>query len=519
MGNNNLKGTNDILIKVDQNNLMFVDPNTVVSNGEAIPREIRPENLVMYVNLEADLIPRSILVSGNDRNTLTSIAKGTFNMLSNNGEDYDSSWTNTYTEVTEKTVKVKGEDGKKTQKGTGEFMQSDTSGQGFGMTGVQIQITGANAVPRVTIKFVDVRGKTLFESPENSPYQAFFHLPWPIFYLTVKGFYGKAIRYRLHLTKFNSRYNPTNGNFEIDTTFIGSTHAYLSDIPLEGILDAPYMFLTESTNTGKFNEKTQLYDRTVNKSTKGYSILKSVYQEYINKGLLPKDFPPRTLREVVIIAGRLNQILEKELFSKIIDHKVLAAVKGFEDLIQEFENSIIAWKGKHLSPVYETDDIPTVRNGVSYNIKWYELSEKKTELTSITGNTSPGSLETIVKNYVDRLDQNNAFGQNRDKTLLRKLDFDIHPVSFNAMKNVKNFYRVREKIGVNIEDYLELLYDCQRDFTEQRIKLENSIESKMNAIVRDKTLGMGFEPTIRNIVGGNFSKRRRLHKIIERRSL
>jgi len=502
MGNNNLKGTNDILIKVDQNNLMFVDPNTVVSNGEAIPREVQPENLVMYVNLEADLIPRSILVSGNDRNTLTSVAKGTFNMLTNSGGDFDSSWTNTYTEFTEKTVKEKGADGKTTQKGTGEFSQSDTSGQSFGMTSLTIEITGANAIPKVKINFVDVRGKTLFESPENSPYQAFFHLPWPIFYLTVKGFYGKAIRYRLHLTKFNSRYNPTNGNFEIDTVFIGSTNAYLSDIPLEGILDAPYMFLTESTNTGKFNEKTQLYDRTVNKSTKGYSILKSVYQEYINKGLLPKDFPPRTLREVVIIAGRLNQILEKELFSKIIDHKVLAAVKGFEDLIQEFENSIIAWKGKHLSPVYETDDLPSKKpDGTTYFKKWYELSEKKTELTSIIGNTSPGTLETIVKNYIDRLDQNNAFGQNRDKTLLRKLDFDIHPVSFNSMKNVKNFYRVREKIGVNIEDYLELLYDCQRDFTEQRIKLENSIESKMNAIVRDKTLGMGFEPTIRNIVG------------------
>lgn len=503
MGNNNLKKSNDILVKVDQNNLMFVDPNTVVSNGEIMPREVQPENLVMYVNLEADLIPRSILVSGNERNTLTSIAKGTFNMLSNNGKDFDGSWTDAYTEVSEKTVKKKGEDGSVKNEGTGEFFQSDSSGQSFGIESMKIDITGTNAIPRVEINFIDVRGKTLFESPENSPYKAFFHLPWPIFYLTVKGFYGKAIRYRLHLVKFNSRYNSTNGNFEISTTFIGSTNAYLSDIPLEGILNAPYMFLTETTNTGKFNENTQLYDKKIAKTTKGYSILKSVYQEYINKGLLPKDFPPRTLREVIVIAGRLNQILEKELFSKIIDHKVLAGIKDFEETITNFENAIIGWKSKHLSAVYEESDTPTTRpDGTTYYKRWNELvGNKKNELTTITGSTVPGTLETIIKNYSEKLSQNEAFGVNRDKKLLRKLDFDIQPVSFGRMKNLQNFYRVKDKIGVNIEDLLDTLYDVQRDFVEQRNKLELNIEKKMNSIVRDGTLGIGFEPTIRNIVG------------------
>jgi hypothetical protein len=63
MGNNSLKSSNEILVKVDQNNLIYIDPNSLLSNGQIIPRGVEPENLVMYVNLEADLIPRTTLVA------------------------------------------------------------------------------------------------------------------------------------------------------------------------------------------------------------------------------------------------------------------------------------------------------------------------------------------------------------------------------------------------------------------------------------------------------------------------
>ena len=214
MGSNREKKTEDILVKVDQNNLMYIDPNSVISkNGEVAPRGIDQENLVMYVNLEADLIPRSTLLSTNDQNTMTEIVKGTLNFMSNNGKDFDSTWTNAYN----------GTDSPNPNSEKGVFnvknTNYDASAQSFGIDSISIRIEGMNLVPQVNIKFIDVRGKTLFESPENSPYKAFFHLPWPIFYLTVKGFYGKAIRYRLHLVKFNTRFNSSNGNFEIETTF------------------------------------------------------------------------------------------------------------------------------------------------------------------------------------------------------------------------------------------------------------------------------------------------------------
>ena len=86
MGNNNLKNTENILVKVDQNNVILIDPNSVVEGGNVAMRSVAQEKLVMYVNLEADLIPRSILsVSGNQQATgnLLSIAEGNLNMLRN----------------------------------------------------------------------------------------------------------------------------------------------------------------------------------------------------------------------------------------------------------------------------------------------------------------------------------------------------------------------------------------------------------------------------------------------------
>ena len=59
MANNNINEHEDILIKVDQNNLIYVDPNSVVVDGEIQPSGVKQENLVTYVNVEADLVPRT----------------------------------------------------------------------------------------------------------------------------------------------------------------------------------------------------------------------------------------------------------------------------------------------------------------------------------------------------------------------------------------------------------------------------------------------------------------------------
>jgi hypothetical protein len=480
MGNNDLTQSENILIKVDQNNLIYIDPNSVLDeNGQVQPRGVKQEKLVMYANLEADLIPRTTLIADGNKNTLTSIAKGTLNFLSRqDGKDFDSSWTDTF--VPESSNE-------------NTFQFTDKTGQSFGIDSISVNIKGANFIPQITINFIDVRGKTLFESPENSPYKAFFHLPWPIFYLTLKGYYGKAIRYRLHLVKFSSRYNESNGNFEISTNFVGSTYAYLTDIPINGVLNSPYMFLIESTKEPKkFNEQTKKYEQKVSKSSKGYSILKSIYDEYKSKGLVDKNFPVRTLRELITIAQSLDKILEKAIFDQVVDMKIFAGVKEFEKKIQDFESTVKLWGQQNLST-----DFVKINNKTYFLQKG--LDKDKNSLNKITGSTTNGTLEKIITTYVDDLKKSSLFAND----LIKKGGSDFKNITFNFVNSIgkiKDYYEYKD--GKYVVAGLELvskILEIQKSFVEQRSKLENKVEEVMNNIIKDPNKGIGFEPTIRNI--------------------
>ena len=68
-------------------------------------------------------------------------------------------------------------------------------------------------------------------------------LPYPIYKLRVKGYYGQPVDYCLHMTKFNSRFNSQTGNFEITANFIGYTYAMLSDMLLGYLRAIPYTVL------------------------------------------------------------------------------------------------------------------------------------------------------------------------------------------------------------------------------------------------------------------------------------
>ena len=482
--NKDYSDSENILVKVDQNNLIYVDPNSVIdSKGEIHPRGFKQENLVMYVNLEADLIPRTVLITDNDKgNTLTQIASGNLNFLKNATGDgnFDTTWTEAFV--------PKPIQGQESNYKDGENQFKDTSGQSFGIDSISISIKGANFVPSVNISFVDVRGKTLFESSENSPYRAFFHLPWPIFYLTVKGYYGKAIRYRLHMTKFSSRFNESNGNFEISTIFVGSTYAWMNDITLSQIITSPYMFLVEENKDTSFNEKTGLYEKRVSHSSRGYQILKSVYRQYEQKGLIPKGFPVRTLTEMGYIAESLDKILEQKIFSGV-DMGVFQGIKELDETINNYENSFRAWAKKNLSN--ESKEIST-------NEFWYYLSLKeKTSLEKIIIGDENGTLQRLVNKFNEDIKKSKLFTQN---LLKNNTTGDFKKISIRNLKNVTSYYKILndKKVVVNIDGIFNDIFQIRKSFEEQRKKVEDDVETRMNEIIKGSE-GFGFEPTVRNM--------------------
>lgn len=517
MGNNNINQNENILVVVDQQNIVHIDPNTVVSpSGELQSRLVNHENLVMYVNLEADLVPRSTFYSEDgQKNTLTSISAGSFNMMRNQGDDnkfennFDTNWTETFVPISSKEDAINGAINTVFGTNLNRAKSYDPTAQTFGIESIQIAVKGANNIPQISINFVDVRGKTLFDSPSNSPYKAFFHQPWPIFYLTVKGYYGKAIRYRIQLVDFKTKFNGTTGNFEITTKFVGSSYAFLNDILLQNAVNAPFMYMVETAGGYKTNEKTGYTEKKISKSTKGYSILKSIYSDYKAKGYIPQDFPTKTLRDLLMTASSIENVIEETLFSQTVSPEALSDVAEYDRLLDRFEKSLISWSTTHLTStdsvktetVYETTSLnPVVYEYYSLNKKSVDKSKTSSGAISadiITGTTNNLSLKFIIDTYISQLELNVAFG----KTVSNKPNgVKTQTISLDPIKNLNEFWVISDgKIGVANEKLIQRLKNIQNTFIKSRDKVEKAVEAQMNTIITSKKDGFGFSPTIRNI--------------------
>ena len=111
--------------------------------------------------------------------------------------------------------------------------------EGFGIKTIDIKYN-ASLVPTVDITFTDIRGAALFDVTEQnsrkSPYSIFFKMPYPIFTLSVKGYFGKTVDYCLHMINWTSNFDGTTGNFDISANFVGFQQAFLADMVLGNII-------------------------------------------------------------------------------------------------------------------------------------------------------------------------------------------------------------------------------------------------------------------------------------------
>ena len=108
---------------------------------------------------------------------------------------------------------------------------SDIETESIGINSISIKFD-TSYVPMVSINFTDIRGDSLFKQLENnkySDYSQLMQLPYPMFKLTIKGFYGRGTTYTLHLLKLESSFDSNSGNFNFIGEFIGYTYAFLAD--------------------------------------------------------------------------------------------------------------------------------------------------------------------------------------------------------------------------------------------------------------------------------------------------
>ena len=142
----------------------------------------------------------------------------------------------------------------KQQKPNEFFVKQDViNNQDTNLIGIE-SITINNSLsntPTVDMVLTDVQGRALFEKGDLSPYAAFFNLPYPSFYLTIKGYYGKAVKYQLNLVKFSAQFDGTTANYKIFLKFYSYKFTVLADTTMSYLFALPFMYQTKYEKIGR----------------------------------------------------------------------------------------------------------------------------------------------------------------------------------------------------------------------------------------------------------------------------
>lgn len=229
---------------INYGRFLYVDPNNIeIDNSPANMMPSPPEDYCISVNLTVKAKQRVACGNSNESYTLYfSSDNGTISFFGGSGGDSESGkqgfLTTNWTDVSSNNV------------GGGNK-------ECIGIDSIKISYDSW-FFPMVSIRFVDVRGASLMLPQEaafqkavgdssvitqmegGSFFKSLFTFPYPEFILTVKGFYGKEVSYKLSVAGQNFEFNAQNGNFHCDVDFKGYMYGVYTDIPMTFIAIAPY---------------------------------------------------------------------------------------------------------------------------------------------------------------------------------------------------------------------------------------------------------------------------------------
>ena len=449
MANNKISCSTGKTSLVDPNNFT----NSVNPNNVSVPIE----DLNIYVQLTTYKKARTILSASNDitKNESSSSVSISFVEGSKvNGQKY---LTTRYTDLTT------------------SFESSENNTEALGITSIDIDFNSQIA-PMVVINFVDVRGSAIFQNDENlttekNKFATFFQLPYPLYELTIKGYYGKAVKYSLHMTKFTSRFNPANGNFEITATFIGHTYAMLSDMLIGYLKAIPY------TDAGKERYKN------------------------INSG---RETPILNLNQLMIAIGNINTEIKKiatgedstfginNSNAKIsildsISNDITALARSLDINTALGSYDYIMFTGEP-----KETEIKLYNQSITEKIKKFNENNQGSQL-DVTKFTS--FITNMIMNVKesDLVDANSIELVTKLKTTTEKLHDKLSDIRYQIGLR-------KTDVVVNIFDLTEvnkLVADSKSFYYKE---VENNKVALAEKVKRTIGKRIGFEPTVRNVV-------------------
>jgi len=566
-GNLQADNSGNILVDFDYNNLIVVDPNkTIDSFGKIRERIIDHENLVMYVNLEAEVIPRTKLsVGGSPEDRIRTISVAKINFLKPTKNSYLGAGY--YDELTGKnSTKYQGINQPKQvpiNPGFGEkpyvinTVADETNIIDTGLLGItNISIkTSTSFIPSVTIELEDIQGKALFELGNNSPYAAFFNLPYCPFYLTLKGYYGQAIRYQLNLEKFAARFNSVSGNYQVTLDFKGYKFNILNEISFGHLLAAPHMYAqtfqitqspTESQTTsntkgvalaGKTGQGTNSTNNVTTEiiSERGYQKVVEIYSEYKAKGLVAPDFPELTVHQLMNKLQNFEQAIVNSYKKSNVEP--LTNIRTYKQKLADYfanvRGSNTSWFNTYcnIKPIILNDGqlVYTFKENLDETAKQDALSK----------------LSDLVAKYNLELAENKTLGKSGSSPIENPIKYDdffklvndsdinwvetvryqtgtvlptteqISTIKTNVKKQSAPSVEVITVLGVAIPKTVVfpkfLIFEGDKKFDKNVANMETQTNAKLSEVegilsadlarkIEDRATGLGFKPTVRNII-------------------
>jgi hypothetical protein len=567
----------NILVELDYNNITIIDPNKLVDeNGVASDRHVRQEDLVMYANLECKVIPRTKLSVGTASNdAIQTISVASMNFLNPGGKTFLSNeYTDEFTgkdSIQGKGVNQPKQNSVRNPKNDNDYYirQSINSGGKpgstdnglLGITSISIK-QNTSFMSTISITMEDIKGRALFESGDNSPYAAFFNLPYPLFYLTIKGYYGKAVRLPIMLKNFSSRYNGSSGNFHIDLTFVTYKYTILSEVSMGYLIAAPHMYKsrvkiqTTSGNASQFsNVNDTIYER-------GYQKVKEMYSEYKTKGLIPDDFPELTL---IQMQNRIENFVKNILDSFTKQNlDPLTNIDDYRKQLISYGKDVyyatkVSWFDKYMDKknYFVLKKNINLSSGINLTNSETKIYSFRPEYSGLTQqNTAISELKAIITDYNTRLNKNTSVGEKGSYTIDSKKtpcqivcdisynDFPIEITSsdvdltetfkqknndkepndedkkelsaelikngvFNSGKSIKRdgtqqtifVYHVFE--GNN--RFIDKLDKLSKDLKEKEQQIQTELTAALSKLLQSKDSGIGFVPNIRNVLAVIFA--------------
>jgi hypothetical protein len=404
-------GGGENIFYTDDANIVLIDPNSAKDrSGKRVNRNIKQEDLVMYANLEVESVPRTKLAVGQSvESGVSNFTIASINFLKPQGKNaFDTSYTD------QLTGRVSGQ-GRINQisfdSNSNPQQKNYVDTQLLGIKAISVDIL-SNGIPTVSMQLTDVQGRALFETGGNSPYSVFLYYPYPLFKLTLKGFYGKAIQYELMLKSFNTSFDQASGNYNIDLQFIARTSAILDDVRLGYLFALPNMYpiykIPVTTNDNTTQQASASLQQTgtdvstktkIDLTSKGYSKLSQVFEEYRTKGLIDKQVPTLTLDAMTQKLKKYTQFLNQQY--EQLDFTNVVALEKYSESVARYSTDIEKWKSEFIS---ETNVIALEGGTRLYGLKGIKAITNTGDQTSIASNTgitktaNTGLTKTITIN-------------------------------------------------------------------------------------------------------------------------